>query len=277
LPTYKHYRSFVKTTDPENLSEKIHFPVSKFLCQLAYSNVTNWEERINLVLEWRSLAEKYSNLNVTIWQFNSMFVDQMLSLKPLALHTIFISLVCMMIICAIFIQNPITVIVSVVAIGSISIGVIGYLSFWELHLDPVTLCAVLMSIGMCVDFTAHISYMFQLDEKRKVLPTNEISIIPLLNSKLKLSNTLQSVAWPMIQAGLSTMVCVTPLIFLQNYIPLVFVKTVTLVVILGLFHGLVLMPAFLSLVPAQWLKLNCWNAFGECLKRKYEARQGNFS
>uniref|UniRef100_A0A914LVI4 Uncharacterized protein n=1 Tax=Meloidogyne incognita TaxID=6306 RepID=A0A914LVI4_MELIC len=55
----------------------------------------------------------------------------------------------------------------------------------------------------------------------------------------KLENTIRSIAWPMSQAGLSTVICVFPLVFLQNYIPLVFVKTISLVVIWGLFHGLV--------------------------------------
>uniref|UniRef100_A0A914LDL3 Uncharacterized protein n=1 Tax=Meloidogyne incognita TaxID=6306 RepID=A0A914LDL3_MELIC len=62
----------------------------------------------------------------------------------------------------------------------------------------------------------------------------------------------------MSQAGLSTVICVFPLVFLQNYIPLVFVKTISLVVIWGLFHGLVLLPAFLTSLPPYWLELNCY-------------------
>ncbi|KAK6052136.1 hypothetical protein COOONC_10359 [Cooperia oncophora] len=79
-----------------------------------------------------------------------------------------------------------------------------YLSFWHLDLDPVSLCAVLISIGMAVDFVAHTTYHY------------------------------------------------------QNYIPLVFVKTITLVVIWGLWHGLVLLPAFLSQIPLRLLNFNCY-------------------
>ncbi|OZC06917.1 putative ATP synthase F0, A subunit [Onchocerca flexuosa] len=228
-------------------------------------NLTSWKERIELMQKWRHIANAYKDLNASVWEANSLFVDQMLSLKTLAWQTCIWTLICMTIVCGLFIQNPFSVIVASLTIASISFGVIGFLSWWHLDLDPATLCAILMCIGMSVDFTAHVSYHYQLGEKKTIKGTR-IMKSRLENNKARLEYTLKSVAWPTLQGGISTVACIVPLAFLENYIPLVFVKTISLVVIWGLFHGLVLLPTFLSLIPHSLLEFNCYRAiFGKHL------------
>ncbi|TKR93870.1 hypothetical protein L596_008245 [Steinernema carpocapsae] len=258
-PFYKHWASFLRL---QNTSNPHEIPVKKFWFLVTYHRASTWDDRIQLMQDWREVAARYPDLNVTVWETNSMFVDQMLSLKPLTLQTGIWTLICMAVVCALFIQNPLSVVMATLAIASISLGVIGYLSWWHLDLDPVTLCAVLMSIGMSVDFTAHVSYNFQL-RNRKEMSTDHIVKIPLKTQQEKLRHTIESVAWPMVQAGLSTVVCILPLCLLQNYIPLVFVKTISLVVIWGLWHGLVALPCFLAALPLQWIRFNCYRSIFE--------------
>ncbi|VDK53185.1 unnamed protein product [Cylicostephanus goldi] len=146
---------------------------------------------------------RYPNLNASVWNVNAMFVDQMLSLKSLTWQTCMWTLFCMAIVCTIFIQNPVSVVMATTAIASISLGVMGYLSFWHLDLDPVSLCAVLISIGMAVDFVAHTTYHFQLTYREAVRNGHEVRVD--LNTPYdRMRNTISNVAWPMSQAGIST-------------------------------------------------------------------------
>ncbi|EJD74178.1 hypothetical protein LOAG_18470 [Loa loa] len=258
-PLYKHWKNFLKLRNDSNI------PVERFYFMVTYENSTSWKERIELMQKWRSIANAYKDLNASVWEANSMFVDQMLSLKTLAMQTCVWTLICMTIVCGLFIQNPFSVIIASLTIASISFGVIGFLSWWHMDLDPATLCAILMCIGMSVDFTAHVSYHHQLGEK-KTIKGLRITKSRLENNKARLEYTLESVAWPTLQGGISTVACIIPLAFLQNYIPLVFVKTISLVVIWGLFHGLVLLPTFLSFIPHFLLEFNCYRAiFGKHL------------
>src|SRR5690349_618885 len=64
----------------------------------------------------------------------------------------------------------------------------------------------------------------------------------------------------MTQAGLSTLFCVAPLVLLESYPPLVFLKAIFLVILLGLIHGLYLLPVLLSVFPT------CMTGGGCCVK-----------
>lgn len=80
----------------------------------------------------------------------------------------------------------------------------------------------------------------------------------------RLVHTLTAVAYPMLQAGTSTLFCVAPLILLEAYPPRVFLRAIFLVVtlgeffgelvanictLLGLLHGLFMLPVLMSSLP----------------------------
>ncbi|VDO23067.1 unnamed protein product [Haemonchus placei] len=109
---------------------------------------------------------------------------------------------------------------STIAMISINVGVFGLLSLWDVNLDPISMCTTLMSIGFSVDFTG----------------------------TLYSTSNFRSIGWPMIQAGCSTILCISALLLIDSYMVYVFTKTIYLVIILGLLHGIVFLPALLLTV-----------------------------
>lgn len=70
------------------------------------------------------------------------------------------ALVCTAVICLCFIPHVMSVVAAVFSVFSISWGIFGLLSLWNVDLDPLSMAALLMAIGFSVDFTAHISYHY---------------------------------------------------------------------------------------------------------------------
>lgn len=58
-------------------------------------------------------------------------------------------------------------------------------------MDPVVMAAVLMSIGLSVDFIAHVSYHYQLTSK-KVIVDGRVVKVPVKGPQEKLEHTMAS-------------------------------------------------------------------------------------
>uniref|UniRef100_A0A183FPT3 SSD domain-containing protein n=1 Tax=Heligmosomoides polygyrus TaxID=6339 RepID=A0A183FPT3_HELPZ len=239
--------------------------IESFVFLVSYTNVTNWDVRIKLMLEWRNVVGKYPELDMTVYESAGFFVDQMLSLRLVTTQTAIFTLASMTLLCAIFMGNLCGILTASASMASISLesgsfleaelkiftgvteiltkcffsscpalltaavsiaerkqapniestftGVIGFMAKLGFDLDPVVMVSVLMTIGMSVDYVAHVAYHMQLDTKSTV-HRGKVVRTPMRSIHEKLEHTVESVALPLAQAGISTVSCVLPLLLL---------------------------------------------------------------
>lgn len=153
--------------------------------------------------------------------------------QPITIQAIAIAVVAMVIISLIFIPNPWCSLLVGVAILSIETGVVGYMALWGVNLDQISMINLIMCIGFSVDFSAHISYAY-LTAK---VDTNEERI----------RECLYSLGLPILQGGLSTVICIITFALAPSYVYITFFKVVFLVVVFATIHGLLLIPVLLSM------------------------------
>uniref|UniRef100_A0A914ZL83 Uncharacterized protein n=1 Tax=Parascaris univalens TaxID=6257 RepID=A0A914ZL83_PARUN len=130
--------------------------------------------------------------------------------------------------------------VILLSIISICLGVFGYMTFWDVNLDAVSMISVIMSIGFAVDLSAHITYAFVTSHG---------------SSKGRVIAALETLGWPIFQGATSTITGITILYTVDSYIIQTFFKTIWLTMIIGLFHGLFFIPVALSFFPASRLQI----------------------
>ncbi|KAK6033295.1 hypothetical protein OSTOST_00488 [Ostertagia ostertagi] len=116
--------------------------------------------RKTLLERWRKTADSFPELNVSVYDDYGPFLDQFDSMLPATISTSICTLFCMMIVCFLFMYNLFTVVIATMSIISICTGVFGLLSLWSIDLDPISMSTTIMSIGLSVDFPAHITFHY---------------------------------------------------------------------------------------------------------------------
>ena len=102
--------------------------------------------------------------------------------------------------------------------------------FWGLTVDVFSCNTLVISIGLCVDFSAHIAHGF--------LSTSG-------DRTQKITATLVKIGPAVLNGGVSTLLAFILLSTSESYIFLSFFKIFFLICILGLYHGLIALPVIL--------------------------------
>jgi len=181
----------------------------------------------------RAVAARYPAYNVTTFMPLWLFTDQYDLVVPNTVQNIVIGMITMIIIAVILIPQPMCAFWVALAIASIDVGVIGYMTLWGVNLDAISMITIIMSIGFSVDYSAHITYGYVTSKEKR--PSDRIR------------EALGALGWPITQGAMSTILAVIVLANVPAYMIVTFFKTVFLAISLGLLHGLVFLPVCLSL------------------------------
>ncbi|KRX99823.1 Patched domain-containing protein 3 [Trichinella pseudospiralis] len=218
------------------------FRITAFRFMIGIKDFVDTIAQTETVVEFRNIASKYPEYNIT--SFNKMwhYVDQYLEIVPNIIQECAYGIMCMVILALLLIPKAVCSLWVTFSIFSIDMGVIGFMTLWGLNMDTISMITIIMSIGFSVDFSAHIAFSY--------------SIYPHSDPVQRIRYSLGQLGWPILQGALSTLLGVSLLADLGSYMIISFFKTVFLVIISGLLHALIFLPVFLTLTD-QWHSLLC--------------------
>ncbi|KAK5965667.1 Sterol-sensing domain and Patched family-containing protein, partial [Trichostrongylus colubriformis] len=194
--------------------------------------MAEWANRAHFVHDIRQVLSEHSRWNASLFDGDSAVLSLILTVGNDLIGSIAATVACMAGICLLFVNSRVGVLIITYTIASICFCLVGLLSWWGADLDPVTQVDVLLATGFSVDYTAHVAYQFYRSRGM---------------AQERVASSLGEMAAPMLQAGLSTFLCMLPLIFVPTYAIVAFAKTIFIIVGIGLIHGLFVLPVLLSL------------------------------
>ncbi|VDM24989.1 unnamed protein product [Toxocara canis] len=148
-----------------------------------------------------------TDIGAIIYEDEALFMDQIEAMIPITIQTSIATLVCMAIVCFIFMSNLFTVLIAVSSITSICVGVFGFLTLWGIDVDPISMATLIMSIGLSVDFPAHITFHYY----RTGLDPSFTSI------KERMLHSLVAIGFPLLQCSASTVLFVLSILLVPCY------------------------------------------------------------
>ncbi|VDM25418.1 unnamed protein product [Toxocara canis] len=202
---------------------------SRFTVQLRFVGARNQSRAMHL---FRRLAET-SELKTSVYADFFLFAEQYNAVLPGTLTSIAIAGAAVVIVSLLLIPETIASLWVALTILSINVGILGFMTFWSVRLDFISMVTIVMSIGFCVDFSSHLAYNFA---KGSDLTASE-----------RMRNALYAVGTPILQSASSTILGVSFMASAESYVFRSFLKTIVLVITLGAFHGLVILPVLLTL------------------------------
>jgi len=147
-------------------------------------------------------------------------------------------LVAVLVITMALIAHPLTSLLVFACVLMTIVDILGCMHMWGLAIDSVSVIQLVIAVGLSVDYSAHIGHNFMLQTG-----TREERVV----------KTLGDIGSAVLCGAISTFLGVMLLVLSKSYVFRVLFQAFFLTVVLGVAHGLLLLPALLSVIgPAAY-------------------------
>ncbi|VBB25800.1 unnamed protein product [Acanthocheilonema viteae] len=203
--------------------------VSRILVQLRYVGASNQSRAMQVL---RNIA-KSRTIKTGVYADFFQFAEQYNAVLPGTLSTIAIASFAVIIVSLLLIPRRVASFWILLSIITVNVGILGFMTFWNVRLDFVSMITIVMSVGFCIDFASHLAFNFSKDDG--------------ISSSERMRNALYNVGVPIIQSASSTIIGVSFLASIDSYVFRSFLKTIILVITIGTLHSLLILPVLFTL------------------------------
>ncbi|XP_023217413.1 patched domain-containing protein 3-like [Centruroides sculpturatus] len=138
-----------------------------------------------------------------------------------------------MILFVVIIPNIVVAVLVAISVTSTIVETLGYMSLWDINMDILSMMSLILCVGFCVNYPAHISYAYICS--------------PYQTPNERMKDSLYRIGYPICQGSLSTILGIL-FVYRDMYASIIFMKIVFLITLETAFHALIFIPVVLSLI-----------------------------
>jgi predicted RND superfamily exporter protein len=217
---------------------RVEYEISASRFYLQYNSICFCSKDAHQMHLLRKLCSE-SGLPITAYSTAFKVFEQFEQTMPNVIQSFIIAVEAMYLIALIFMPDLISVFCIIFSMMSIMTGLIGAMHAWGLSLSSITMLELIMSIGFCVDFSAHVTHAF-------------IACVGKGTRNERAYKACIRMGFPIFNSALSTMIGCSLLAFCKSFIFISFFKTIVILMGLGIFNSLLFLPVLLSIVGPNW-------------------------
>ena len=155
-----------------------------------------------------------------------------------------LSIVVILLIIMIITANIYVTMMVALCVGLCDVFLFALIHFWNLSLNPIVLMHIIVSIGVSVDYSAHIAYAYLVEPIPASAGCDTNSKIRIYKAKMALRKMGSSV----FHGGFSTFVAIFVLAPGETYIFITFFRLWFGIIFFGMSNGFLFLPVLLSLI-----------------------------
>jgi predicted RND superfamily exporter protein len=160
-------------------------------------------------------------------------IEPLATIVPDTLSNFALILTVVIVVCLLVLANVRATVLVLTAVMAIEMMVIGSLHFFDLQFNMMSSIMLIVGVGLCVDFSAHTTHAFL--HSTKITPHG------------KARDALRNVGLSIWNGAFSSIAAMLPMCLCKSYMVLTWWRMITLVVALGIWFGLIVIPVLLTL------------------------------
>ena len=199
-----------------------------------FAELTSAQAQIDAMASARAVVASADTAfpGALVYTYPMVFWEGLAVLQPELIRNVTVAAACVFVVCWVVLGNLPAASIVLATIAMVDVCLLGAIHWIGEYVNMVTAITLLLAIGLCIDYSAHVCHAFMLAEGTR---------------NQRAQRALEHIGGSVIHGGMTTLLSTGVMLFARSYVFKVISRMFVLLVIFGLFFGMLLLPVLLSL------------------------------